>query len=89
MMMMATRKLFYATFHDFRNNLLDRKSSVNIDIQSLLFSIYFSLFTGGIVLIVFEISRKVKSIYLVRLKKKFINSKRVPPMPPGFAYSHY
>lgn len=53
---------------------LQTEGTADQDASSLLFTIYLNIVIGGLLVICFELSRHLKQIYLVRMKKRFIVS---------------
>jgi Late exocytosis, associated with Golgi transport len=58
------------------NNYQDTNTLLNtLSVNSILFAVF---------LLLFEINRHMKPIYLKRFNKKFIRSNRVPDLPPTY-----
>ena len=56
------------------NSYQDSNSLINtLSVNSIIFAV---------ILVIFEIFRHIKIVFLKRLTKKFISTSRVPPLPP-------
>ena len=69
----------------------DDVSTSYTDTKALLNTLYINSLFFIVLMILFELNRHIRPIYLKRVNKKFINSKRVPDIPPkyplGWIYS--
>ena len=83
------------------NNLLDfgsssyvsRQLGVDDNVNSysetnyLINTLVVNLILFVVILILFELTRGIKLIFLKRLNTKFISTKRVPPEPPSYPFA--
>lgn len=65
----------------------DDAANTYSDTKTLLNTLYLNSILFGVLMVVFEINRHIKTIYLKRIiNKKLIKSQRVPPIPPSYPF---